>query len=227
MKLVEAVNQGISICLVGEFGIGKTHLLNRLSKEFNTPVLSSNPGINELEQLLDKRFKSKKDAFNELLKAEKRVLLFDDVHESRKDTVSAMLKLCRKHVLVCSSEQELERLEFDFKNLRLKKLDYEDSMKLCMKYCSGKAVCERICEQSKGLPLLIIRGAEYYKVTGSVKKYFNFEWKKTLFKRLSVAAYLFLSLRYFAMFNNNWEFYSVLSTIAYALLAFNKMSKRI
>lgn len=217
----------INTCYVGEFGIGKTYTLQRIARDCNTIILTSNPSIDELENLTRKRFKSKKTAYSHLLRIKKRVLLFDDVHESRKDTISAILRLCRKHVIVCASEFELPRLNYDFKIVKLKPLNNEESLHFCRKLLKNKdVVCEKICAESKGLPLLIIRGVEHYKVTGVVKHYFTLDWKKLLIKRLTVTAYACLSIRYFARFNNDWELYSMLSTIAYALLAFNRISRK-
>jgi hypothetical protein len=226
--VVELIQSNLNLCLIGEFGIGKTHLLKKLAERFNTRVLTSNPSVEELQELTHKKFKSKKNAYSHLLRLKKRVLLFDDVHESRKDTISMILRLCRKHVIICSSEFEIERLIFDFKNFRLNKLSFEESMKLCTKLLkSKKRICEEICKESKGLPLLIVRGIEHYKVTKCVKKYFTLNWRKLLIKRLVVFAYLCLSIRYFARINKNWEVYSLLSTVAYALLAFNRISRKV
>ncbi len=226
MRFVELVEAGVNTLLYGEFGIGKTHLLNKLAERFNTFLLTSNPSVEELEKLVSVKCKSKKEAYTILLNCEKMTILVDDIHESRKDTISMLLRLCRVHTLVCASERELERLIFDFKSVKVKKFTHEQGMKLCKKFLQDDKVCERIIEGSKGLPLLIIRGVEHYKVTGVVKNYFNVNWKKLLLKRVSVTAYLCLSLRYFAR-GYNWELYSTLSTIAYALLALNRISKKI
>jgi hypothetical protein len=217
----------LNICYVGCFGIGKTHLLKKLSKEFKTIVLSSNPLLGELETIALKKFKSKKQAYYYLQRTNKKVLIFDDLHEARKDTVSNILKLCKKHTIICASETEIERLRFDFKIVKMKKMSQDESMQLCKSLCKDEKVCQEICRQAKGLPLLIVRGVEHYKVTGTIKRYYSTNWKKLFVKRVSIMAYLFLSLRYLARVNNNWEVYSLLSTIAYALLALNRFNKRL
>jgi len=226
--VLKLIREGMNLCLVGEFGIGKSYNLNKLADYFNTSALSSNPGIMELGKLVNQDFKSRKSAFDYLLGLDgKLVLFFDDVHESRKDTVSFILKLCRKHVIVCASERELERLNYDFKTVKLRKMDWDESMKLAENFCKDRKACISICKNSRGLPLLIVRGAEHFKVTGEVRQVFNFNWKKVLFSRLTVLAYLFLSIRYLARFNNNWELYSILSSVAYVLLAFNRISRKL
>lgn len=227
MGVVDLIEQDINVFIIGEFGIGKTHFLNRLSKKYNTPVFTKNPGLKELEEFMNERFKSKKEAFNHLLKQEKRLLIFDDVHNARKDTINYIIRLSREHVVVCAGEEVPEKVRFDFYEVKLRRLNHEESMNLCRKLCKDDKVCERICRVSKGLPLLIIRGFEHYQVTGVVKKYYEVDWKKLLFAKVTVFAYFCLSIRYFARHYHNWEVYSALSSIAYLLLAFNRFGKRL
>ncbi|MBN1923332.1 MAG: ATP-binding protein, partial [Nanoarchaeota archaeon] len=227
MMLVDLINKEVNTIIVGEFGVGKTHTLNRLAEMNNTRVLTSNPSLNELQLLAGKRFNSKKEAYECLLFEDRKVLLFDDLHESRKDTISMILRLCKKHTIICASEKEIERLRFDFKTVKIKPLTSEQSFKLCRSLLNNENVCNKICNESRGLPLLIIRGVEHYKVTGVVKKYFVKDLKIEIFKRLTTLAYLCLSVRYFARYYNNWELYSMLSSAAYGLLALSRFNKKL
>ncbi len=217
----------LNLLLIGPFGIGKSYTLRKIAAKYGSKVLSSNPSLSELNEFIGQRFKSKKDAYNYLISSNNTLLLFDDVHESRRDTLSIILKLCKKHRIICASEREIEVLRFEFHIVRLKPMDEEEGIKLCYNYVKNKRICYKIYKQSRGLPLLIIRGAEYYNVTGEVKCYFKPKIMPNLLKWTIVAAYILLSARYIARLNNNFQIYYIVSTVAYLLLAFNRVGKRI
>ncbi len=217
----------LNLLLVGPFGIGKSYTLRKIASKYRSKVLSSNPSLRELNELVGTRFKSKKEAYNYLIENDNRLILFDDVHESRKDTLSTILKLCKNHRVICASEREIELLRFEFHTIKLKPMEEEEGIRLCYNYVKDKKICYKIYKQSKGIPLLIIRGAEYYNVTGRVKCYFKPAILPQLFKWTIVVAYLLLSARYVARLNNNFQLYYIVSTMAYLLLAFNKVGKRI
>lgn len=227
-KVNALAKQGLNICIIGEFGSGKSYLLQELAGYYGTTLLDSNPSIEALMQILNKKCSSKKEAYNRLLRKKKQVLLFDDVHESRKDTISIILKLCRRHTIIVSSEKEIERLKYDFQTVKLERWKNEDCIKLCKNLgIKGKAA-EKISKNSGGLPLLIIRGIEYYKVTGETRRYFYSDWKKGLVKKLVIFAYICLSIRYLAKFTaNSWELYSLFSITGHLLLAFNKYNRKL
>lgn len=226
-KITSLAEKGLNICIVGEFGIGKTYLLKALSRRFKTPIFDANPSKDALEKFLGKKCKSKKEAYKILRRKRRKFLLFDDIHSSRKDTINNIIKLCKKHTIITASETEIERLNYDFEAIKLKKWDFDKCLKLCTKLKVKPNIATKIAEKSKGLPLLVVRGVEHYKITGNVKSYFNVNWKKLLIKRVVSVAYLCLSLRYFARNAHNWELYSTLSTVAYMLLAFNRYNKKI
>ncbi|VVB74362.1 NB-ARC domain protein [Candidatus Tiddalikarchaeum anstoanum] len=225
--VIRFVKKNFNVCIVGEYGIGKTFILQKISRYFKAPILDANPTVESLNKLLCKDCSSKKEAYSILLRRKRMVLLFDDIHESRKDTLSMIIRLCKKHTIIAASEKEIEKLNYEFQNMNIRHLNRKESVNLCKKFgIKDYNIITRISNNSKGLPLLIIRGVEYYKITGEIKNYIPNEWKKDLLKKIVITAYLCLSLRYLSRFNH-LDFYSVLSIFGYIMLAFNRYNKKI
>lgn len=211
-----SIPENVNCLIAGEKGIGKTHLLKSLKG-----VYFSNPNLTVDDlKLITGVNGSMNFQVRTLMNMEKTILLIDNLHEIHPKKKTLLLDISLKHTIISASLFSVAGFEH-FHKIELKPLSSEECFKIIEGFEIDDKKKNELVKKCKGNPQKLLRMAEMQSKLGY---YSNSEKRKRSLNLYQLTNYL-LSIKYFFMFTHQWEVYSLLSMIAYALIGFNRRNR--
>ncbi len=218
VKSIKGLSEkNINLALYGERGVGKTFLLKSLNGlYFPSPNLSR-------EDL--KRITNKNGTVNEQIKrtleTQRKILLIDNIHEIKNSKKTLINEVSRVHTIIGAGLFVPRDFEH-WHQLKIEKPSFSDCIEIIKEFKIEEHKKKEIIKQAKQNPSQMIHMARMQEALGYYK--LQKDEKKTHLKVSQFTNYL-LSLRYFFMFTRQWQLYSLISMIAYAIIGFSRRKR--
>ncbi|PIO00389.1 hypothetical protein COT72_01640 [archaeon CG10_big_fil_rev_8_21_14_0_10_43_11] len=215
-KLNELATLGVHTILIGEYGSGKSHVLQRVKGAYcPTPNL----GVHELSVASGIRG-SLSAQLDCLLKKDAMVFVIDNFHELTPSKKELITTLAHTHTIIAAARFVPEGFKH-WHTMRLIPLNVRECADLLKDYVLDASVKQTLVRKAKGNPGKLVHMARMHESLG-----YHRHGRKTrvLFDLSQVTNYA-LSLRYVFMFSHQWELYALVSFFAYALIGFRRRSR--
>jgi replication-associated recombination protein RarA len=224
-----AVQRGENVLVLGRPGIGKTALLRHFARLSGGLYWREPNSLRPLLLRICKKLgiQTRGLTMSELLDAVESkgsqpilkhgmplVIIIDDLHDASKKASKTLTELSGYPciTLVAAAENQLKaHLEWVFDSkVRLPPLSRKDAKKLL-----GKAYSEAVYRDSKGMPLALLSGGYHPCVLSS-------RIDLLPINLLAPIAYLFLSMRYLALIEDQHSFYLLFGLFGFLMLSMNR-----
>lgn len=217
-----AVAKGENVLVLGRPGIGKTALLRAFARQTNSLFWREPNSLRPLLLRICKRLgvKTRGLTVSELLDAVEEksgmplVLVIDDLETASRKAGRILTELsnCNSILIVAAAEGKLKyNLDWTFeKRLTLPPLSRAEAKKLL-----GKGYSEGVYRESRGYPSALLAGGFHPCVLAERVDLLPV----TL---LAPIAYLFLSMRYLALIEDQHSFYLMFGLVGFLMLSMNR-----
>lgn len=215
MDLNKLLVNKVNFIITGPKGSGKSFHLKSLPGKY---FISPNLGIEDLRGITGVRG-GLNTQLNCLLNSKRMILLLDDFHLVQPRKKELILKLSKHHTVVCAGLFVPSGFQH-WHSVKMEPLSGKECFGLLKKYGFGPDKKNELVGKSKGNPGKLLEMADMVDKVG----YYKPPAREFGFSSSQLTNWL-LSVRYFFMFTRQWQVYSLVSMLAYALLGWNRRKR--